>query len=56
MGRVVGTVAADGAGRPADAGGVDEGTERSDKAAPNKGVEKFWGEMPTWGMYLPENA
>jgi hypothetical protein len=32
-----------------------EGTERSDKAAPNKGVEKFWGEMPTWGMY-PEPA
>jgi hypothetical protein len=28
-----------------------EGTERSDKAAPNKGVEKFWGEMPTWGLY-----
>jgi hypothetical protein len=29
-----------------------EGTERSDKAAPNKGVEKFWGPvMPTWGMY-----
>ena len=28
-----------------------EGTERSDKAAPNKGVEKFWGGMPTWGMY-----
>jgi hypothetical protein len=28
-----------------------EGTERSDKAAPNKGVEKFWGEMPTWGRY-----
>jgi hypothetical protein len=28
-----------------------EGTERSDKAAPNKGVEKFWGDMPTWGMY-----
>jgi hypothetical protein len=27
-----------------------EGTERSDKAAPNKGVEKFWGEMPTWGF------
>jgi hypothetical protein len=26
-------------------------TERSDKAAPNKGVEKFWGEMPTWGRY-----
>ena len=31
-----------------------EGTERSDKAAPNKGVEKFWGEMPTWGMYEGE--
>ena len=31
-----------------------EGTERSDKAAPNKGVEKFWGEMPTWGMYTGE--
>ncbi len=28
-----------------------EGTERSDKAAPNKGVEKFWGTMPTWGRY-----
>jgi hypothetical protein len=28
-----------------------EGTERSDKAAPTKGVEKFWGDMPTWGMY-----
>jgi hypothetical protein len=28
-----------------------EGTERSDKAAPNKGVEKFWGHMPSWGMY-----
>jgi hypothetical protein len=25
-----------------------EGTERSDKAAPNRGVEKFWGEMPSW--------
>ncbi|MCB2174469.1 MAG: hypothetical protein KQH57_01545 [Actinomycetales bacterium] len=25
-----------------------EGTERADKAAPNKGVEKFWGAMPTW--------
>jgi hypothetical protein len=32
-----------------------EGTERSDKAAPNKGVEKFWGPvMPTWGMYEGE--
>jgi hypothetical protein len=28
-----------------------EGTERSDKAAPNRGVEKFWGEMPSWGLY-----
>jgi hypothetical protein len=43
----------------AAAGSVDtflvkrtEGTERSDKAAPNKGVEKFWGPvMPSWGMY-----
>jgi hypothetical protein len=31
-----------------------EGTERSDKAAPNKGVEKFWGEMPTWSMWEGE--
>ncbi|HEX5590708.1 MAG TPA: hypothetical protein VFX65_10500 [Candidatus Limnocylindrales bacterium] len=28
-----------------------EGTERSDKAAPNRGVEKFWGDMPSWGFY-----
>jgi hypothetical protein len=28
-----------------------EGTERSDKAAPNRGVEKFWGALPTWGLY-----
>lgn len=29
-----------------------EGTERSDKAAPNKGVEKFWGPvMPEWAMW-----
>jgi hypothetical protein len=28
-----------------------EGTERSDKAAPNRGVEKFWGSMPAWGRY-----
>jgi hypothetical protein len=28
-----------------------EGTERSDKAAPNRGVEKFWGALPSWGMY-----
>jgi hypothetical protein len=32
-----------------------EGTERSDKASPNKGVEKFWGPvMPTWGMFEGE--
>lgn len=24
------------------------GTERADKAAPDRGVEKFFGEMPTW--------
>jgi hypothetical protein len=28
-----------------------EGTERADKAAPNRAVEKFWGSMPTWGMF-----
>jgi len=28
-----------------------EGTERSDKAAPNRAVEKFWGEMPSWGFF-----
>jgi len=28
-----------------------KGTERSDKAAPNKGVEKFFGAMPTWEDY-----
>ncbi len=26
-----------------------KGTERADKAAPNKGVEKFFGDMPTYG-------
>ncbi len=26
-----------------------KGTERADKASPNRGVEKFFGEMPTWG-------
>jgi hypothetical protein len=33
-----------------------EGTERSDKAAPNRGVEKFFGEMPSWAFYegIPE--
>lgn len=25
-----------------------KGTERADKAAPTRGVEKFFGEMPTW--------
>jgi hypothetical protein len=25
-----------------------EGTERADKAAPNRGVEKFFGAMPSW--------
>ena len=28
-----------------------KGTERADKAAPNKGVEKFFGSMPTWGDF-----
>jgi hypothetical protein len=28
-----------------------KGTERADKAAPNKGVEKFFGAMPTWDVY-----
>jgi len=28
-----------------------EGTERADKAAPERGVEKFFGGMPTWGLY-----
>jgi hypothetical protein len=28
-----------------------KGTERADKAAPNKGVEKFFGAMPTWDDY-----
>ena len=27
-----------------------KGTERADKAAPNVGVAKFFGEMPTWQM------
>src|SRR6266487_2755085 len=27
------------------------GTERADKAAPNVGVQKFFGEMPTWEVY-----
>ncbi len=28
-----------------------KGTERADKAAPNRGVEIFFGEMPTWDDY-----
>jgi len=28
-----------------------EGTERADKAAPERGVEKFFGAMPTWELY-----
>jgi len=28
-----------------------KGTERADKAAPNVGVQKFFGEMPTWQLY-----
>jgi hypothetical protein len=28
------------------------GTERADKAAPEAGVAKFWGDMPTWQPYL----
>ena len=34
-----------------------EGTERADKAAPDRGVEKFFGSMPTWDLYLePSNV
>jgi hypothetical protein len=28
-----------------------EGTERADKAAPDRAVEKFFGEMPTWAIH-----
>jgi hypothetical protein len=28
-----------------------EGTERADKAAPDRGVEKFFGELPGWETY-----
>lgn len=28
-----------------------EGTERADKAAPDRAVEKFFGSMPTWELY-----
>jgi len=34
-----------------------KGTERADKAAPNVGVAKFFGEMPTWDVYpQPSNV
>ena len=32
------------------------GTERADKAAPERGVEKFFGEMPTWELYTKPDA
>jgi hypothetical protein len=28
-----------------------EGTERADKAAPERGVQKFFGDMPEWELY-----
>jgi hypothetical protein len=28
-----------------------EGTERADKAAPERGVQRFFGSMPTWGIH-----
>ncbi|HXX59974.1 MAG TPA: hypothetical protein VEI48_01640 [Candidatus Sulfotelmatobacter sp.] len=34
-----------------------EGTERADKAAPDRGVEKFFGTMPSWELYRePSNV
>ena len=34
-----------------------EGTERADKAAPERGAEKFFGTMPTWELYTePSNV
>jgi hypothetical protein len=34
-----------------------EGTERADKAGPERAVEKFFGVMPTWGLYTePSNV
>jgi hypothetical protein len=34
-----------------------EGTERADKAAPERGVNKFFGGMPTWELYAePSNV
>jgi hypothetical protein len=34
-----------------------EGTERADKAAPDRGVEKFFGSMPSWEVHAePSNV
>jgi hypothetical protein len=34
-----------------------EGTERADKAAPDRGIEKFFGSMPSWQIYAtPSNV
>jgi len=34
-----------------------EGTERADKAAPERGVDKFFGSMPTWEIHTePSNV
>ncbi len=33
-----------------------EGTERADKAAPQVGVQKFFGEMPTWESYTTPSS
>jgi hypothetical protein len=34
-----------------------EGTERADKAAPDRGVEKFFGSMPSWQIHTePSNV
>ena len=34
-----------------------EGTERADKAAPDRAVEKFFGGLPTWALYTePSNV
>jgi hypothetical protein len=32
-----------------------EGTERADKAAPDRGVEKFFGSLPSWEIYTQPN-
>jgi hypothetical protein len=33
-----------------------EGTERADKAAPERGVQKFFGDMPTWAEFTDPAA